>query len=110
MMTNDEIRVVLDADDAGKDIQYSDDKGTSWNPKGSMWNFVDLLYRVKPVGPVTTNLDIHTYKDAVQCLPTGTTPSGLRGSDTCLTRKHVEFIEVTEEVRATLTEKGILKC
>jgi len=114
MMTNDEMIAVLIADKEGKEIQARSLNANSVIWKDMMnspgWFFGDFDYRVKPVEPVTTNLDIHTYKDAVQCLPTGTTPSGLRGSDTCLTRKHVEFIELTEEVRATLTEKGILKC
>ena len=109
-MTNDEIRVVLDADDAGKDIQYSDDKGTSWNPKGSMCNFVDLLYRVKPVETRHIYISVCVNPDDIE------KESGFRGNAYTYQKTKYnpepafQYIELTPEVRATLTEKGILKC
>ena len=106
MMTNAEIRELIDADDAGKDIECRDGAG-NWLQKGGSWNFNSCQYRVKPVEPIRTDLDIYTYEDEIMELrATGwSAPQGHKS-----VKYDVEFIEVTDEVRATLTEKGILKC
>ena len=108
-MTNDEMIAVIKAESEGKKIQYSNDSGEYWCPKNSQWDFYNLLYRVKPVDPIRTMLDVYAYKDGFDCLPSGTVPSGLRGARQW-TAIDMEFIQLTPEVRATLTEKGILKC
>ena len=109
MMTNDEMIVVLVADDAGKDIECRNGSGP-WGSKGGDWNFTHCQYRVKPVEPIITLLDIHTYADSCDCIPAGSVPNALKGNHTDWVRARVNFIELTDEVRATLTEKGILKC
>ena len=111
-MTNDEMIEVIKAESEGERIQYSTDNGMCWRDKKTQWDFYNLIYRVKPVEPIITLLDIHAYEDGFNCIPTGAVPNSLRGalSETLWTRTRVEFIELTPEVLATLTEKGILKC
>ncbi len=113
MMTNDEMIAVLIADKEGKEIQARSLTTNSVIWKDMMnqpgWFFGDFDYRVKPVEPVTTMLDIAAYENYIAFLPSGTTPCPTIGDKTSWTRTRVEFIELTDEVRATLTEKGILK-
>ena len=110
MMTNDEIRAVLDADDAGKDIEYCDKDSRAWYPKKYMWNFTDLIYRVKPVEPRHIYISVWVNPDEIE------KSSGFIGSAyTYQETKYnpepaFQYIELTPEVRAILTEKGILKC
>ena len=111
MMTNDEMIAVLIADKEGKEIQARSLNANSVIWKDMMnspgWFFGDFDYRVKPVEPIRTDLDIYTYEDEIMELRTTgwSAPQGHKS-----VKYNVEFIEVTEEVRATLTEKGILKC
>jgi len=113
-MTNDEMIAVLIADKEGKEIQARSLNANSVIWKDMMnspgWFFGDFDYRVKPVEPIITLLDIHTYADSCDCIPAGSVPNALKGNHTDWVRARVNFIELTDEVRATLTEKGILKC
>ena len=102
MMTNDEMIVVLVADDAGKDIECRNGSGP-WGSKGGDWNFTHCQYRVKPVEPKT--IIEYDYGSGLQYISKDAfdsgTPEGIQ--------HYMPYIELTPEVRATLTEKGILK-
>ena len=109
MMTNDEIRVVLDAEDSGKDIECRNGIGP-WGSKGGDWSFTHCEYRVKPVEPRHIYISVCVNPDDIE------KASGFRGNAyTYQETKYnpepaFQYIELTPEVRAMLTEKGILKC
>lgn len=68
------------------------------------FNFRDYDYRVKPVEPKT--IIEYDYGSGLQYISKDAfdsgTPEGIQ--------HYMPYIELTPEVRATLTEKGILKC
>ncbi len=106
-MTNDEMIAVLIADKEGKEIQARSLNANSVIWKDMMnspgWFFGDFDYRVKPVEPKT--IIEYDYGSGLQYISKDEfdsgTPEGIQ--------HYMPYIELTPEVRATLTEKGILK-
>jgi len=108
-MTNDEMMIVLKAGSEGKDIEFSHHKENNWHLKTSEWDFYTLKYRVKPVEPIIVIAFEYFEDDGLR--------NGFMRKDNLdvyqtqygEVKTQEEYIELTPEVRATLTEKGILK-
>jgi len=111
--SNDEIRKLLDAEDEGKEIQYQSTlDGAGWLKKRTMWDFPKLEYRVKPVEPKSVYLVYRTFEEVCSA-PAGKLmhmAKAYKVGDVDEYNPNEEYIQLTDEVRATLTEKGILKC
>ena len=106
---------VLEAHQEGKEIQCKSKTQPSFVTWGDTpdpaWDFPNFEYRVKPVEPNIVKLELWKCGLTREPYLVGSGDvSGEGGSGDHDTGDRVEYIELTPEVRAKLTDKGILKC